>query len=91
MTLPFNASGNTVILMLGIERRAAHLLSEHRISFRPDLPSTITSTVRNTCTRLSPSRAAQIPEDFLSGQAGLPMKSRRLTRGKSSPHLPMTC
>jgi transglutaminase-like putative cysteine protease len=64
-----------MVLMLNIEpARVKDLLSEHRIRFSPDIPSTdYTDMFGNTCTRIvAPVGLIEIRNEFLIADSGLP-------------------
>jgi transglutaminase-like putative cysteine protease len=63
-----------MVLMLSIEpARVSDLLSEHRITFSPDIPSRdYVDMFGNTCTRIvAPSGLIEIRNDFLIADSGL--------------------
>jgi transglutaminase-like putative cysteine protease len=64
-----------MVLMLSIEpARVKDLLSEHRIRFSPDIPSSdYVDTFGNTCTRIvAPAGLIEIRNEFLIADSGLP-------------------
>ncbi len=64
-----------MILMLSIEpARVRDLLSEHKITFSPDIPSRdYVDMFGNTCTRIiAPAGLTEIRNDFLISDSGLP-------------------